>query len=469
MPWTHGRGAVLFDGGPDRQVKFTHQCARGFRLHKLSVYTGSPKKSLAFRDQMAYNGAMRLLAIVVALALTTSGWASVTLRGEPTFPPGVRALVVGVSDYSDAVADLPLAKKDADAAVLTLGKVGAAVTQIVGVVNREDLAKALTAAKLEPRDTFVFYYSGQAARSSDGSASLFLSDCTSKVAGNFNADELAEALATIPCRRMIVIMDTCYAAGMLYGLADRLDQRLLRGDRNYALFGATRDLAYELAQDGGFYSSRLLAAVREALPAGHPPSVVAERTRLQMLVDWPKLGLPWQDPVFLSGGKSDEPMLVPVGSKKDPPTIKIMHPSTRANSATVPAERVVVKVKLDKVVARVVIDGQTAVFHEGHYVATVEVGTMAKDLKVEAFSTDGTVVAQSIKVRYDPKLERKTFALGNRYAVVIGIDEYTAFRPLNNAVNDARAVSEQLRSQFGFQVTPLYEKEATQADRKSVV
>ncbi|MEW6545282.1 MAG: caspase family protein, partial [Nitrospirota bacterium] len=49
---------------------------------------------------------------------------------------------------------------------------------------------------------------------------------------------------------------------------------------------------------------------------------------------------------------------------------------------------------------------------------------------------------------------------GKSWAVVIGIDEYEHVRPLKYAVADAQAVAQTLR-QRGFQVTELYDKQAT--------
>jgi hypothetical protein len=50
---------------------------------------------------------------------------------------------------------------------------------------------------------------------------------------------------------------------------------------------------------------------------------------------------------------------------------------------------------------------------------------------------------------------------GNYYALVIGINRYQHLPQLKTAVNDARAVANVLKSQYGFQVTTLLDRQAT--------
>jgi hypothetical protein len=53
---------------------------------------------------------------------------------------------------------------------------------------------------------------------------------------------------------------------------------------------------------------------------------------------------------------------------------------------------------------------------------------------------------------------------GNYYALVIGINRYQHLPQLKTAVNDARAVANVLKSQYGFQVTTLLDRQATRDD-----
>lgn len=57
--------------------------------------------------------------------------------------------------------------------------------------------------------------------------------------------------------------------------------------------------------------------------------------------------------------------------------------------------------------------------------------------------------------RPQPQLARQPADFGRYHALVIGIDDYPGFANLGTAVNDARAVSELLRRQYGFEVTLL--------------
>lgn len=55
------------------------------------------------------------------------------------------------------------------------------------------------------------------------------------------------------------------------------------------------------------------------------------------------------------------------------------------------------------------------------------------------------------------KIAAKGF--GRYYALVIGNDKYRYWTPLDNAVNDARAVAQQLKQHYDFEVTELYNAE----------
>ncbi len=57
-------------------------------------------------------------------------------------------------------------------------------------------------------------------------------------------------------------------------------------------------------------------------------------------------------------------------------------------------------------------------------------------------------------------------AIGNYYALIIGIDKYSGeWKPLKNAVNDAKAVEQQLRTKYEFQsIRTLYNEQATRAN-----
>ncbi len=62
--------------------------------------------------------------------------------------------------------------------------------------------------------------------------------------------------------------------------------------------------------------------------------------------------------------------------------------------------------------------------------------------------------------------ETKTLTIGNYYALIIGIDKYSGtWKKLNNAVNDARAIENSLKSQYKFDVfRTLYDEQATRVN-----
>jgi uncharacterized caspase-like protein len=67
-------------------------------------------------------------------------------------------------------------------------------------------------------------------------------------------------------------------------------------------------------------------------------------------------------------------------------------------------------------------------------------------------------------VRRARTAEREMYP-GKRYALVIGIDEYKKpFNPLRNAVNDANAISDKLRDEFGFEVEQFNDGAANRAE-----
>ncbi len=62
--------------------------------------------------------------------------------------------------------------------------------------------------------------------------------------------------------------------------------------------------------------------------------------------------------------------------------------------------------------------------------------------------------------------ETKTLKIGNYYALIIGIDNYKGtWKQLKNAVNDAKAIENSLRTQYKFNVfKTLYNEEATRVN-----
>jgi len=84
-------------------------------------------------------------------------------------------------------------------------------------------------------------------------------------------------------------------------------------------------------------------------------------------------------------------------------------------------------------------------------------------------SSSDTITDDTNQYRGDPLKglnlgdETKTLKIGNYYALIIGIDDYTgSWNKLKNAVNDAKAIENSLRTQYKFDVfRTLYNDDAT--------
>jgi hypothetical protein len=141
------------------------------------------------------------------------------------------AIAYGISDYEGASNDLQFAAADAlDMADMLDGqgydarwlRVDSAATKAQLLV---DIA-AVKAAGAKEQDLFLFFFSGhggQAGTGTEGAASdswtewIFLHGSIEplNLAATFNDDELISALAEIPCRRKVVILDSCNSGGFL--------------------------------------------------------------------------------------------------------------------------------------------------------------------------------------------------------------------------------------------------------------
>lgn len=94
------------------------------------------------------------------------------------------------------------------------------------------------------------------------------------------------------------------------------------------------------------------------------------------------------------------------------------------------------------------------------------------EAKEYSISNSGDNTNQSSEFRGDPLKglnlgeETKTLKIGNYYALIIGIDNYQGiWKPLKNAVNDAKAIENSLKSQYKFDLfKTLYNEEATRVN-----
>ena len=200
------------------------------------------------------------------------------------------ALVLGVSSYLHAK-QLPNAGNAARqiAEVLADPHLGGypdhQVRSLVdGEVTRRAVLEelAVLAAQTGPHSTVFLFFSGHGGRSDDGSGEVYLlpvdaddANAATLAATAISGAELADALAAIPAKRMLVVFDCCHSGGLgaanaprhlASGLPETYCETLAAGHGRVVLTSARSD---ELSwiPDGdslSFFNQHLLAALRGA-------------------------------------------------------------------------------------------------------------------------------------------------------------------------------------------------------------
>lgn len=136
----------------------------------------------------------------------------------------VKALIVGVSEYSIACRDLPLCKKDIYAMKEALTS-GLAVKEdnisLLGekrVVNTDDFVDTLndTMNDIDVSDTFILYFSGHGAKRNNENHLVFSNNIVS-------VKDLISIIDNIPCKNKIVMLDCCYSGNKEISLDSRID------------------------------------------------------------------------------------------------------------------------------------------------------------------------------------------------------------------------------------------------------
>ncbi len=162
---------------------------------------------------------------------------------ERAYRPRRVALVVGIDTYADpALGNLRYAAKDTRdlAAVLVNPAQGGfdVVSQMAGTVSRESFWSAFGAATgyLQRDDTFLLYVAGHGTLdlSADGTVLYVLpSDGLLADAGKSGIaiTDIEAAIAKLPSRRRVLVMDTCHSGGGRSALAPSMQERIqgLRG------------------------------------------------------------------------------------------------------------------------------------------------------------------------------------------------------------------------------------------------
>jgi hypothetical protein len=226
----------------------------------------------------AYNGANLVASVPARTTITWTG-------SEPTVPPRLYVLVVGINDYLDASLKLTYSVPDAKtlAAALTEAGKGYYEDVIVSqVLDRDATAEKLDqvftdlAARVRPRDVFVFFAAGHG-KTLDGRYYFLPHDLRyhtdqSLVRGAIGQDRLQAWFARILAKKAVLMFDTCEAGSLTERAKTRggLEQKAALGRMIQATGRATLTAstatqeAYEGHGGHGVFTFALLDALARA-------------------------------------------------------------------------------------------------------------------------------------------------------------------------------------------------------------
>jgi WD40 repeat protein/uncharacterized caspase-like protein len=189
----------------------------------------APGQPVALKQAMALDPGENTVEIVAYnganLVASTPARAKVTWTGtEPSVPPRLYLLTVGINDYLDAALRLKYAVPDAKALAAALTEAGSGHYERVLVTNALDgdatsakLDQVFTdlAARVRPRDVFVFFAAGHG-KTIDGRYYFIPYDLRyqneqSLARDAIGQDRLQAWFARIPARKAVLMFDTCEA------------------------------------------------------------------------------------------------------------------------------------------------------------------------------------------------------------------------------------------------------------------
>ncbi len=204
--------------------------------------------------------------------------------------PRLYAIVVGTANYAGDRLDLHFADSDAETMAKSLKSAGSALFGAEGtmvrllstsaktpadVSSKTNIAKAFddVAAKAQPADVLVVYFSGHGQAYGDAEKAQFyyltkdvssdnLSDPVVRKSNTVSSDEFTQWLTAIPAQKQVMILDACNAGKVVESLAalaqKNLDPSQIRAldrmkDRTgmFILTGSAADkVSYEASQYG---------------------------------------------------------------------------------------------------------------------------------------------------------------------------------------------------------------------------
>ena len=198
-------------------------------VEKATAAAGAPivlKQAMALDpgdntiELTAYNGPNLVAAIPARAKITWTGT-------EPTAPPRLYVLVVGINDYLDASLKLTYAVPDAKTLAAALKQAGQGHYEdviVTNVLDRDATAAKLDevfmelAAKVRPRDVFLFFAAGHG-KTLNGRYYFIPHDLRyhtdqSLVRDAIGQDKLQTWFARILAKKAVLMFDTCEAGSL---------------------------------------------------------------------------------------------------------------------------------------------------------------------------------------------------------------------------------------------------------------
>ncbi len=239
---------------------------------------------------VAYNGTNLVASAPARARIVWTG-------SEPTVPPRLYVLVVGINDYLDASLKLTYAVPDAKALAAALKDAGQGhyeeviVTHVLdgdATASKLDAAFTDLAAKVRPRDVFLFFAAGHG-KTLDGRYYFIPQDLRyhtdrSLVRDAIGQDKLQAWFARIQAKKAVLMFDTCEAGSLTERRQTRggLEQkaalgRLIQATGRATLTASTATQeAYEGHGGHGVFTFSLLDALGRADANGNGLVELAE-------------------------------------------------------------------------------------------------------------------------------------------------------------------------------------------------
>ncbi|ADK81427.1 caspase family protein [Sediminispirochaeta smaragdinae] len=150
----------------------------------------------------------------ISILCLSVGFTLVSCSVDINFPERY-ALVYGVADYPDGYNDLTYTVNDADSMADLFEEKGYIVRKRTdSEVTASAIQSDIEALDVPKNALLLFYFSGHGTSDDDESYIVCCND-TGSDAAFISGTTLASWLAKVPCNKKVVILDSCYAAGLI--------------------------------------------------------------------------------------------------------------------------------------------------------------------------------------------------------------------------------------------------------------